>query len=62
MAKRKYTIYQLNAEYGEVNEEFYSYKEAYSAYCKERRYKHPATLYGIDEEGHVSVIKSNGDL
>lgn len=57
--KRKYAIYILNAEYGLIDEEYSNYREAYSAYCKEVRYGHPATLYGIDEQGYSYVIKSH---
>ena len=36
----------------------HDYRLAYEAYCKERRYKHPATLYGHTAEGEISVIFS----
>ena len=52
---RKYEIYILQANYGEVQEEFCDYREAF------RRYHivdGPATLYGIDGMGGVSVIFS----
>ena len=58
MKNRKYESYQLVADEGQVNESFYDYRLAYGAYCKERRYKHPATLYGRTTEGEISVIFS----
>ena len=61
MAVRKYVSYNLVAYYGEVNEDFENYKEAYSAYCTQARYHHPATLYGRDEMGHIHVIWSRGE-
>lgn len=54
---RKYEIYELNAEYGKVQEEYPSYRDAVSAYHKA---SNPKTLYGIDYQGHSSVIFSNG--
>ena len=60
MYKRKYVRYTLVADFGQVNEEYEKYREAYSDYCKQVRYGSPATLYGISEEGGISVIKSKG--
>lgn len=54
---RKYVIYQLVAEYGEVNENFEDYSEAFRKY---QRQDEPKTLYGYNEEGEPSVIFSNG--
>jgi len=54
---KKYVIYGLIAEYGEVNEEFYNYREAFKKYQKSDI---PKTLYGINEQGDVSVIYSRG--
>jgi hypothetical protein len=54
---RKYARYQLVAEYGEVNENFEDYSEAFRKY---QRQDEPKTLYGFDWEGKPSVILSNG--
>ena len=51
----KYKIYQLVADFGEVNEEYNNYKEAFSKY---QRQETPKTLYGINEQGDISVIFS----
>lgn len=51
----KYERFSLVAEYGEINECFYSYREAFSAY---QRCDEPKTLYGFDEQGEPSVIFS----
>ena len=42
---KKYISYNLVACFGEVNKDYDNYKDAYSAYCKEVRNSHPATLY-----------------
>ena len=60
MARRKYESYNLVADYGEVNEDYEKWSDAYSAYCTQRRYNNPATLYGRTFEGGISVIFSNG--
>lgn len=62
MAKeRKYESYNLTADYGQVNEDFENYRDAYSAYCTQARYGHAATLYGRDEMGNIHVIKSRAE-
>ncbi len=55
MKKRKYVLYQLVADYGEVNEEYKSYSEAFAKY---QRQDAPKTLYGVDEQWGISVILS----
>ena len=55
MKKRKYVLYQLVANYGEVNEEYDNYSEAFSKY---QRQDTPKTLYGFDEQWNISVILS----
>ena len=55
MAKRKYNVYQLHADYGEVNEEYYNYREAFRRY---QSINSPKTLYGITEQGDIEVIMS----
>lgn len=60
MAKRKYVRYQLVADFGEVVQDYESYKEAFADYQSEVGNKYPATLYGITLEGEFSVIASNG--
>lgn len=57
---KKYVRYHLVADSGNVSEHFESYREAYSSYCKEVHYGHPATLYGYDSQDNVSVIFSKG--
>ena len=61
MKERKYESYLLVADYGQVNEDYENYREAYSAYCKEVRYKHPATLYGRTYEGNITCIHTHAD-
>lgn len=51
----KYVRFQLNSDFGEVNEDFESYKEAFRKY---HRTDSPKTLYGFTEEGEISVIFS----
>jgi hypothetical protein len=55
---RKYMSYSLVADYGQVNEEFADYKNAYSSYCTQARYGHAATLYGRTIDGEMRVIFS----
>jgi hypothetical protein len=55
---KRYMTFSLVADDGQVNETYYDYREAYSAYCKEIRYGHPATLYGTTFEGDIRVIFS----
>ncbi len=50
---KKYSIYQLHANYGEVQEEFFNYREAFKRYNQVKR---PKTLFGITESGEISVI------
>ncbi|MBQ3990076.1 MAG: hypothetical protein II630_04475 [Bacteroidales bacterium] len=55
MARRKYQLYLLTANYGEVQEQYWEYQDAF------RRYhivEGPATLYGVNEQGDISVIMS----
>ena len=54
---KKYNLYILVADFGEVNEESNNYKEIFSKY---QRQGTPKTLYGIDEQGNTSVIMSKG--
>lgn len=54
---KKYNLYQLVANFGETNEESENYRDAFSKYQREET---PKTLYGIDEQGNVSVIMSKG--
>lgn len=51
----KYKVFRLVADYGEVNEEFYNYREAFRKY---QRTCTPKTLYGTNEQGEISVIFS----
>ena len=55
---RKYMSYSLVADYGQVNEDFSDYKNAYSSYCTQARYGHAATLYGRSVDGEMRVIFS----
>ena len=54
MSKRKYTIYQAINDSG-TNEQTENYQEAFGIY---QRSDAPATMYGIDEQGEMSVILS----
>ena len=54
---KKYVLYRLVADFGEVNEESENYREMFSKY---HRQDAPKTLYGINEQGDVSVIMSKG--
>ena len=55
MNKRKYVRYTVVADFGEVNEVFESYREAFSRY---QRQDTPKTMYGFDEQDVPSVIFS----
>lgn len=55
---KRYLSFNLVADDGQVNEDYYDYRTAYSAYCKEIRYGHSATLYGRTIEGDIRVIFS----
>lgn len=55
---KRYLSFNLVADDGQVNEVYYDYRDAYSAYCKEIRYGHSATLYGNTVEGDIRVIFS----
>ncbi len=57
MAKRKYSIYQVHADFGELYEETQSYRDAFRTYQKASI---PKTMYGITEQGDVTVIFSQG--
>lgn len=57
MSKNKYEVYEVLADFGQVNETYYSYREAFSKY---QRQDTPKTMYGIDEQGGVHVIFSKG--
>ena len=54
---KKYSLYRLIADFGTVNEESENYREMFSKYHKQNS---PKTLYGIDEQGNISVIMSKG--
>lgn len=57
MAKRKYSIYQVHADFGELYEETQSYREAFRTYQKA---PFPKTMYGITDQGEVHVVFSVG--
>ena len=57
MEKKKYAYYQLVADFGEVNEQYENYRDAFVKYNKTEV---PKTLYGFDEQGSPSVIFSKG--
>ena len=57
MTKKKYVRYTVIADFGEVNYQTESYKDAFSKY---QRSETPKTMYGFDEQDHVSVIFSRG--
>ena len=55
MAKRKYVRYTVVADFGEVNYQTESYRDAFSKY---QRTDDPKTMYGFDEQDNVDVIFS----
>jgi hypothetical protein len=56
MTKKKYVRYTVIADFGTVNYETESYKDAFSKYQRSER---PKTMYGFDEQDNISVILSN---
>lgn len=57
MAKKKYVRYTVIADFGTVNYQTESYKDAFSQY---QRAEAPKTMYGFDEQDNVNVIFSRG--
>ena len=57
MAKKKYVRYTVITDFGEVNYQTESYRDAFSKY---QRTATPKTMYGFDEQNNVSVIFSRG--
>jgi hypothetical protein len=57
MAKRKYVRYTLEADFGNIQEHFEDYREAFTRY---RLTESPKTLYAFNEQGDISVIFSKG--
>ena len=57
MAKRKYVRYTVVADFGTVNYQTESYRDAFSKY---QRTDVPKTMYGFDEQDSVDVIFSRG--
>lgn len=57
MAKRKYVRYTVIADFGEVNYQTESYRDAFSKY---KRTDAPKTMYGFDDQDNVNVIFSRG--
>ena len=57
MAKKKYVRYTVMADFGTVDYQTDSYKDAFSKY---QRAAIPKTMYGFDEQDNVSVIFSRG--
>lgn len=55
MAKRKFSSYQLNAEFGEVFKVSKDYRYIFAEY---QRQQTPKILYGITEQGDIEVIFS----
>ena len=53
----KYDLYFLVADYGQVDEVYENYREAFREYQKVDA---PKTLYGREENGNLSVIFSKG--
>ena len=51
--KRKYQLYRVLADDGEVNEEYQTYKEAFSKY---QRQDAPKTMYGITKQGNMELV------
>jgi hypothetical protein len=57
MSKRKYSYFILNASFGEVDETIENYSDAFRRY---QTVETPKTLYGVDEQGSISVVFSKG--
>ena len=57
MTKRKYVRYTVIADFGAVNYQTESYKDAFRKY---QRADAPKTMYGFDEQDSVDVIFSKG--
>ena len=55
MAKRKYVRYTVVADFGTVNYQTESYRDAFSKY---QMTDAPKTMYGFDEQDNVDVIFS----
>ena len=55
MEKPKYVRFSLVGDYGVTNEEYERYLDAFMAY---QRCDSPKTLYGVDEQGDMTVIMS----
>lgn len=55
MAKRKYVRYTVVADFGIVNYQTESYRDAFRKY---QRADAPKTMYGFDEQDSVDVIFS----
>lgn len=52
---KRYSRYQLIADFGEVCNDYERYNDAFIAYQKQNA---PKTLYGYDEQGNPNVIFS----
>ena len=57
MTKKKYVRYTVIADFGAVNYQTESYKDAFSKY---QNADAPKTMYGFDEQDNISVIFSEG--
>ena len=57
MAKKKYVRYTVVADFGTVNYQTDSYRDAFSKYQKT---DNPKTMYGFDEQDNVDIIFSKG--
>ena len=57
MAKKKCVSYTVITDFGTVNYQTESYKDAFSKY---QSTKAPKTMYGFDEQDNVNLIFSRG--
>lgn len=57
MAKKNYVRYTVVADFGTVNYQTESYRDAFSKYQKT---DNPKTMYGFDEQDNVDIIFSKG--
>ena len=57
MTKKKYVRDTVIAEFGTVNYQTESYKDAFNKYQNTAT---PKTMYGFDEQDNISVIFSEG--
>ena len=58
MKMAKYNRYEVQANYGNVNKQFYDWRLAREEWSKCRRMDYPTTVLGFDKENKPQVIYS----